>query len=365
MADTILKAAKGGGRWVYGMAWFAVVGSHAPRMARLRARQMGASHYLLGGEQALTVGCSRLRGRGVFHSAAQQVASHFAPASFAAILALDDSHWLVAVQEGAVLSGGDQLFARYADAEAALDRLGPDFTGNSEDAEQALQALPGKATRLHALPPRPSGWLVLAVLTAGLGLWLWPTAQAPAPLAQTEKPAELCLADVLASLQKIPMRQAGWLLAEAQCQAGLRSWSCHARYQPETSSALSSAFRTDGPWTLALSGMDDIALSWQAPGQCEVSLSGQPPDLRWMQAMQPWRGAFDEIHMGPWMPKDEVQARALRLSGPLRSYSLPPWRRLPAYWRRVQLHVDLSRPPSARSSGLTLLVEGDLHAVIP
>ncbi len=164
MAELWLRPAQPKGQWVHGMSWSAVVGSHAQAVARLRARQMRASHYLLGGERAMAAGCARIRGRGVCYSAAQQVAAHCAPDAFAAVVSLDDRHWLVAVQDGAVLAGGDQVFTQEDQALAALQRLGMEPSRRPDRARQALDGAPLQAARLRPLPPRPAFMLAMLLL---------------------------------------------------------------------------------------------------------------------------------------------------------------------------------------------------------
>lgn len=369
MADLWLRPADPHGQWVHGMSWSAVVGSHAGSVARLRARQMRASHYLLGGERAMAAGCARIPGRGRCYSAAQQVAAHCAPDAFAAVVALDGRYWLVAVQDGAVLAGGDQVFAQEDQAQAALRRLGIEPSGRPDKVCQTLGAAPLPAARLRSLPPRPALLLAMLLLPlACVAMWAgWEPAvpggeqavSAPAPA-----PA-LCLGQVLDSVHQLPMHLAGWRLAGAQCLPQQDAWQCQARYHPESLQALSADFQRQlaSRWEVELPGLDEAVLRWRAAGPCQAD--PRPADMRWMRALQPWRAAFAEVWLGPWSATPDGRVRQLRLSGPLRSYSLPAWEILPARWRHLRLQIDPAQGSGARRSPLTLLLEGGIHADTP
>ncbi|SAI74116.1 hypothetical protein [Bordetella trematum] len=179
MADAGLHVARDGVRWVYGLAWFAVLGSHAAGLARRRARQMRANRYVLGGVRAVAAGCARLPWRGRLFSAAQQVALQCAPGAVAAVLPVSGRYWLVAVQDGAVQAGGDRLFTQHEEAQAALERLTSAWEVASHDpaaVEQALAAPPSPGARLRRLSP---GWPAACFWSCCPWLWgAWRGAQA-------------------------------------------------------------------------------------------------------------------------------------------------------------------------------------------
>jgi hypothetical protein len=112
---------------VFGLTWFALVGSHIAPMARARARQLKATHYVAGGLRAAAGGCARLDRdvrRGEPHAAAQAYAQLHAEGAFGSALALPDGrYWLVAAQDGAVMSRGDRIHATRESAEQALHEL--------------------------------------------------------------------------------------------------------------------------------------------------------------------------------------------------------------------------------------------------
>ncbi|AHV91658.1 type 4b pilus protein PilO2 [Bordetella holmesii] len=369
MADLCLRQVGAHGQWVHGLSWFAVVGSHARALARLRARQMRASHYLLGGDRAMTAGCARVPGRGPRYSAAQQVASRYGSETFAAIVTLDQGHWLVAVQDGAVLVGGDQMFSDKTQALAALEAFDLPEIASPDAISLALQIAPLPAARLRALPPRPSRWLggLLVALgcavawSAFMGEPVKPARQVASVSAERPFRPALCLGPVLGSLYRLPMRTAGWRLSGAQCSPQ-QQWQCQARYQPESAQALSVDFqnRVSDQWQVDFPGLDEAVLHWTAGSVCRAD--PQPLERRWMQALQPWRGAFSEMRIGPWADTPDGRLRLLRLAGPLRSYSLPVWEILPAHWQGLRLQVDLSQRVDARRSPLTLHLEGEIHA---
>ncbi len=384
MAEAGLHVARDGVRWVYGLAWFAVLGSHAAGLARRRARQMRANRYVLGGVRAVAAGCARLPWRGRLFSAAQQVALHCAPNAIAAVLPVSGRHWLVVVQDGAVQAGGDQLFTQHAEALAALERLTSSWEASSRDptaVEQALAAPPSAGARLRRLSPGMAGWLVLVVLPlAAMGL-AWRASQLFIVPVTSSRPAEvsapeaepLCLPAVLASLRQLPAQRVGWRLQQAICEPAGSVWACRAAYAAIDAQALSATFQAGlrTVWRFSTPNLDEIRLDWTAGGQCPPTATpeagSQPLDALWLRALQPWRQAFAELRMDPWAVVSAEggaapMSRALRLKGPLRSFFLPEWPVLGVHWQRLMLQLDPEQVVSARHSSLTVLLEGTLHA---
>ncbi len=126
--SAVVLAASGGRRaLVFGLTWFALVGSHIAPMARARARQLNATHYVAGGLRAASGGCVRLaRGarRGELHAAAQAYAHLFSDGAVGSVVALPDGrYWTVAAQDGAVMSRGDRIHPDGPSAEQAMAEL--------------------------------------------------------------------------------------------------------------------------------------------------------------------------------------------------------------------------------------------------
>ncbi|WP_033534462.1 hypothetical protein [Bordetella trematum] len=384
MADAGLHVARDGVRWVYGLAWFAVLGSHAAGLARRRARQMRANRYVLGGVRAVAAGCARLPWRGRLFSAAQQVALQCAPGAVAAVLPVSGRYWLVAVQDGAVQAGGDRLFTQHEEAQAALERLTSAWEVASHDpaaVEQALAAPPSPGARLRRLSPGLAGCLLLVVLPLAVGGLAWrasqilvmPAASSPPVQASLPEAEPLCLGAVLDSLRRLPVQRVGWRLQQANCAPAGRLWACRADYAAIDAQAMTAAFQAglEAGWRVSTPGLDQIRLAWTAGGQCPSAVQADarrmPPDALWLRALQPWRQAFAELWMGPWAAassdgKTAPMSRALRFKGPLRSFFLPEWPVLGVRWQRLMLQLDPEQAITLRHSPLTVLLEGALHA---
>lgn len=371
MAELHYQASSSGGHWVFGLSWFAVVGSHGTAMARARAKQMRANGLVVGGGRALMAGCGRLKRHGVLHSAAQQVASFCAPHSLAVVVTLADQvHCLLAVQDGVVIQ--DQIFARAEPAQAALEQLvrtpGASYALDPQTAQAALAAPALPQASLQRLRPWRR-FIVLFIglsLTAAAALVLLRPGAAPAAQAAAAVPAPpplLCLPAVIDSLLRLPLRPAGWQLQDGRCSPQAESWFCQARYDPrDIASVHGLPVDTGLPsgWVWSQSGFDELTLDWTADGLC-TGLPAQGLRQHWMQALQPWRGIFSQRWLGP----AEGNVSRLSLSGPLRSFLLPAWSTLGASWTSLHLQFDPSQTTGRDQSALSLQLSGEIHDSLP
>jgi len=418
----LLDADDGGRSLAFGLSWFALVGSHAPAMARTRARRMRATHYVVGGQGALAGGCARLappaRRRPV-HAAAQAFAWRHPDGSAACIAPLPGGRWwLVAAQDGAVLARADTLYPDEAQAEAALQALAAQYPSlRRHDGPQTLQALLAAPDSAALLRPVGSRWsrlpLPVRAFAGGLTLALalptawhaWrpaPRAAMPAPeLAPDEAWRQATsrfrrqltvhhlpeLASVLASLHRLPLNVQGWLLRDARCQPAPRAWSCRAAYVRAQADATNGAFARAVPagWQARFQPLDGAELAWVVPGNrtslADVKLpSAVHVDHVLASALQLARPAFAQLTLGPpapvpVAPRDArgqpiaapanwpaMRQRALALQGPLRSLSLLAGQpRLVVAWSSVVLRLAAGRTPDTAVSALTAELQGTLY----
>jgi len=408
----VLRREESGPALVFGLTWFALVGSHVAAMARTRARQLKATHYVAGGLRAAAGGCARLgRGmrRGQLHAAAQAYAQLHAEGSVCSVLALPDGrHWLVAAQDGAVMSRGDHVYASRETAEQALRALQAqrpalrliddaallDLMLRSLDAGSRLLPVD---TRWGSLP-----WPVRAcVLGAALFLlapqaWeRWRGYRAPAPSASEPSAARQAALDawrdsvrihtpadlkrLTESLHRIPLALRGWTLQRIGCEPQGQDWQCAAHYARARSQATFEAFAAAAPQGLRaeFEALDHSVLRWRVQGAsttlAKVELPRRPPQafLGNLQRIYP---AFSEVRLGlPVEPAAANQAgpnaaglpglrtRALSVSGPLRSFGVLALNSTVASWSSFTLRIDAGRPSALAGSVLLAQLQGTVY----
>ncbi|WP_454690885.1 hypothetical protein [Achromobacter aloeverae] len=368
---------------VFGMRWFPLVGSRPDALARRRAREVRATHYVHGGTRAAAVGCTRLRGRPrPCHSAAQAFAQSFPQGTAAGMLVMETGRaWLVATQDGAVMARTDRLYADRAQALAALAELEALYPGLAAALRHldlaALAADLGLSTTLWrlspwaALPPggaRGFGVLLAAGLLTGTAWQAWRYWGRPAPQAAhaadpvqawraalARQAAALPLHDgaglgkVFLSLRQLPVHTQGWDLASARCAAQARAWVCQARYRRVSPAGSNRRFAEappargqagfDGPH---FEGLEQARVSWRvAAGQgggLEPAALGRKRDgdIRLGSMLQRLQPAFGRISLGA--------PAVLPLDAPLdeAGHPLPRPAGLPVlYTRPVSLHGPL------------------------
>ncbi|MGN6580200.1 MAG: hypothetical protein ACTHJ1_09475 [Bordetella sp.] len=409
----ILRREESGPTLVFGLTWFALVGSHVAAMARARARQLKATHYVAGGLRAAAGGCIRLgRGmpRGDLHAAAQAYAQLHAEGSVCSVLALPDGrHWLVAAQDGAVMSRGDHLYPSREAAEQALRALQTqrpalrliedgtllDLILRSLDAGSRLLPM---NTRWGSLP-----WPVRAsVLGAALFLlapqaWeRWRIFRASVPSASDPTAARQAAIDawrdsvrihtpadlkrLTESMHRIPLALRGWSLQRISCVPQGQDWQCAAHYARAQSQATFEAFAAAAPQGLnpGFEALDHSVLRWRLQGAsttlAKVTLPRRAPQafLGNLQRIYP---AFSEVRLGlPVEPAvtanrtvpnagnlPGLRTRALSVSGPLRSFGVLALHSTVASWSSFTLRIDAGRPSALAASVLLAQLQGTVY----
>ncbi|MFY0480379.1 hypothetical protein [Achromobacter marplatensis] len=428
----LLDCAGADRKLAFGLRWLVLIGSDVSGLARARGRRLRATHVVVGGSLATVAGYGRLRSswrrgphatasrrRSAPHiqAAAQLYALLYPEGGLCLIPLPDGRYWLVAAQEGSVLSQADKLFDSHSEALHALARLREQRAALVEhDADSVWAALSNAVESGARLSVLPSRWaamplaLRLFLICVGLSaaarpLWhglssqVFPyTPEAPAQeapdrldpylamLEGTPAHAPAALFGLLRALGKLPIQVQGWALRHAQCDAGPRGWNCSARYaraHPFATNQLLYARLPEG-WKVAFKPLDSAALSWRvATDDVPLARLTLPTALRvdtelvaTLQRLQP---AFVSVALDPAVAvplhtspvaqpaassvvaRPTVRRRALRLAGPLRSFALLPGVLPAVRWSRLTLDVQPQPQPSLAASTLVAELHGELY----
>lgn len=377
---------------VFGMEWLPLLDARAQRQGLRLARQHKATHMVLAGDSAGSVGVAALKSAGLrrkshLYSAAQNVAQLFPVGAVALLLKLEQvGYWLVAVHEGAVVARTDRIYPQCTDAQPVLAELRQAYPHLLVLGEPQAPELPSLAqieaasstqgrlqvlNRWASMLPWPvQGFvlaLVLVLLVPRLAPLLRAAPKAPAPVAATDLrqawrlAAEKALQDrivhgvqgtrvLLDTLYELPVHVEGWVLLQAECAAQRGDWRCQANYERRSAQASNLGFLAVAPghWTVDFASMDRAQPAWT------ISAHGAPllvarlrtsahheRDL--FSALQDIKPAFSQMQIGKPTP--------LPVPAPTDEQGRPlPW---PSGMHRyLSRPVQLSGP--LRSGGLLL-----------
>lgn len=405
---------------VFGLTWFALVGSHIAPMARARARQLRATHYVAGGLRAAAGGCARIgrqARRAPLYAAAQAYAHLHPDGAVACVVALPEGHhWLVAAQDGAVLARADRLYASADAAHLALHELcelRPELQVlDGADVLARLQQALDPASRLLAVDTRWGGlpWPVRAFAVGLTGvlaapqLWHYvaagreserPTAAIDADAIWREAvhawraglrvhtPADLHR--VVRSLYDLPLAVKGWRLQRAQCVPDAAAWRCAAHFERVLPQATHDDLAGAAPagWQARFEALGLSTWHWQVPG-AGMSLASLPVRQRaFISDLQRVALAFTDVQLGPLVPlappapRDagglplpppdtpgvlpQLRSRTVSLSGPLRSFGVLAWDGVPTFWSSISLRLEPGRSAALAASVVVAQLQGTLY----
>lgn len=291
---------------VFGLHWVPLITGPASRAAYQMARRHRASHMVVAGESARSVGLAAERGRGqeALHSAAQNVARLYASGTVALLLELQPAcYWLVAVHEGAVVARTDRLYSCQDEAAAVLDELKqayPQLQVLGAGKVAALPTLPiiaaasdaqtqlVKVKRWNPVFPAPVQWFALALILVFVIPRLWtvlrPARATAVPVAAVDPVSawQQALSGatrhvtvhgvqgtqlLLNSLYTVPVRLAGWELVDVNCVARPQAWRCLARYDRRDAKASNEHFLAlaASPWSIEFESIDRAHAVWVLP----------------------------------------------------------------------------------------------------
>lgn len=420
MDGHVLIPARDGATLVFALNWSPVIGSRVDRLARRKAREARATHYVHGGTGAAAVGCARLRGRvGACYAAAQVFARLHSHGAVAGLLPMPDGRmWLAAARNGAVMARGDAVHTDEAAARAALGELDAVHPGLARQAitltvEDLIAALDPAAAlwrvgiplRHVPVPIQGAALLIILALVLPPAWRAWngvadvaPAAALPdaaqawrdavdraASAVRVHDPREL--ARIFATLRRLPTRLQGWSLRSARCRPQSMDWSCVARYARTGPLATNRtlANQVPSPARAAFVSLDEAEITWRVPGHGaplhpdSVPAAGHT-ELVVASLLQAVRAAFARVALGApaplpvVAPRDphgamlpppadlpRVNRRDIVLHGPLRSFALiadPPGA---ASWTEVTLDVHPDRAVDVTHSPLMAQLQGVLY----
>lgn len=424
LAKTVVVRNAFGQPVIFGMDWTAVVGGQPLKLARKRARLMRATHYLLTGAPAMTVGCVQLERQyfaqscGIY-SAATLFAVAYPSAAVACLVRFEEGCWMVASHSGSIISDTDRWFA---DAAAALDALNtirlrfPNLVVYEELVASSAQ-LPvwlndkcSEQARMSAYQTARLGGksrVVALALIGATGVWLnlvQQSSEEGTAVTQTN-PGQRWLdtmgryaqqhpvhgfADlmrVMAAWRRVPFDPAGWQLLRVQCEPVLSDWSCAAHYRRQHRFALNQHLVAvkPGDWEFHAVALDRATLTWSLlqAGQ-PLDFSHEPLRVDWMTSLQRLSPLFEHIQLGlaaklPMHAPVDSQGRVLErpaglpnwhqrslaLKGPLRAMTALQELTAPIRWRSATLEVGNISGQELTRSALVVQLIGDLFEHIP
>jgi|GEM_PF-1593591 len=411
---------------VFGLDWLPLISGKAASTALRVARRRRATHMVMDGESPAsfafgTPRLSREHRRWPMHSAAQSFARLYPRGSAACILTLDsDVYWLVAANEGAVMSRSDLIFRSRQQAQAVyenmrlshprLSLLNPEHIGlNLESLASASD--PGTALRDTGLR-RIRRLLVLFLFsalgiacTAGYRSWLF---QPDTPdlsevaNAKIEEKWRAAINEVehnirlhgvaathaaLKHVYNIPVQISGWALVRVECRADGPLWRCVSELNRQHPHANNRGLMNSVPkqWALSFPSIETARASWEFRTfvQTAVTKRLHAPvhnKRHFQSALQGIRMAFNRIELGGEvpialrMPVDDTgralpppqsmpryTRRSVQIEGPLRSLSLLLPYTESIGWRSLSLAVGPPTFPSSTNSQLRVTLHGELY----
>ena len=419
-AKTVVVRNSFGQPVIFGMDWTAIVGGQPLKLARKHARLVRATHYLVMGVPAMTVGCVQLEKQyfaqscGIY-SAAALFSLAYPSAAVACLVRFEEGGcWMVASHSGSIMSETDRWFADTATALAALNEIRRRFPNlvvyegliasssqlpawlNDKCSEQARvlahqSARIGVNSRATAL-----GLIVVAVF---LVKWFDPRSGQDATLTQMH-PTQLWLEAigqysqqhpvhgfsdlmrVMAAWRRVPFDPAGWQLLRVQCEPVSIDWSCAAHYRRLHRFALNQQLEAakPGDWEFHAVALDRAMLTWNLLRAAQpLNLAQEPMRADWMTSLQRLSPLFEHIQVG--LPSKLIMAapldaqgrplerpadlpnwhqRSLAFKGPLRALTALQALTVPVRWCSATLEVGNISGQDLTRSALVVQLIGDL-----
>ena len=420
LAKTVVVRNSFGQPVIFGMDWTAIVGGQPLKLARKHARLMRATHFLLVGAPAMTVGCVQLEKQyfaqscGIF-SAAALFSVAYPSAAVACVVRFEEGGcWMVASHSGSIMSETDRWFTNAANALAALDEIRRRFphlvvheglcasstqlpTWLNEKCSEQARVLVYQSARV-GVKLRAAGFVLIVVV----GLWAkgfnlrlehdtTATLMHPSQLwldaighysQQNPVHGFSDLLRVMAAWRRVPFDPAGWQLLRVQCEPVSFDWSCAAHYRRQHRFALSQQLEAAKPdeWEFHAVALDRAMLTWSLSGAAQsFNWAQEPVRVDWMTSLQRMSPLFEHIQLGlsskltmgapldaqgrPLeQPADlpDWHQRSLALKGPLRALTALQALPAPVRWRSATLEVGNISGQELTRSALVVQLIGDL-----
>jgi len=405
---------------IFGMDWTAIVGGQPLKLARRHARLVRATHFLVVGAPAMTVGCVQLEKQyfaqscGIY-SAAALFSVAYPSAAVACVVRFEEGGcWMVASHSGSIMSETDRWFADGATALVALNEIRSRFPHlvvyegliasstqlpawlNDKCSEQA-RVLAHQSVRLGG---KSRATAVLLIVAAGLWLkWFDPSlehASIVAPLQPRQPWLDTIghysqqhpvhgfsdLMQVMAGWRRVPFDPAGWQLLRVQCEPVSFDWSCAAHYRRQHRFALNQQLEATKPddWEFHAVALDRAMLTWTLLRAAQpLNWAQKPMQPDWMTSLQRLSPLFEHIQLGlsskltMSAPLDAQgrplerpadfpnwYQRSLALKGPLRALTALQALNAPVRWRSATLEVGNISGQELTRSALVVQLIGDL-----
>ncbi len=419
-AKTVVVRNSFGQPVIFGMDWTALVGGQPLKLARKHARLVRATHFLLVGAPATTVGCVQLEKQYFaqscgMYSAAALFSSAYPNAAVACLVRFEEGgYWMVASHSGSIISETDRWFLDVEAALAALKAIRLRFPSlvvhegliasstqlpawlNSKCSEQA-RVLVLRAVR-HRLKNRTAA-LALGIFVCLWANWFYSKSDQNAAVTQVN-PAQRWLdalaqygqqhpmhrfsdlMRVMTAWRRVPFNPSGWQLLRVQCEPVSVDWSCAAHYHRQHRFALNQHLEAVKPdeWEFHAVSLDRAMLTWRLSQAAEtLDFSQASLGLDWMTSLQRLSPLFEHIQLGlasklsVSAPLDSQglalerpaglpvwQQRTLALKGPLRALTALQTLNAPVRWRSATLEVGNISGQELTRSALVVKLLGDL-----
>lgn len=419
-AKTVVVRNSFGQPVIFGMDWTAIVGGQPLKLARKHARLVRATHYLVVGAPAMTVGCVQLEKQyfaqscGIYSGAALFSLAYPSAAVACLVRFEEGGCWMVASHSGSIMSETDRWFVDSAAALAALSEIRRRFPHlvvyegliasssqlpawlNDKCSEQA-RVFVHQSVRV-GVKSRATALGVIVVV----GLWVRgfdPRSEHDATL--TQMPASQPWLDtiaqhaqqhpvhgfsdlmrVMAAWRRVPFDPAGWQLLRVQCEPVSFDWSCAAHYRRLHRFALSQQLEAAKPsdWEFHAVALDRATLTWNLSRAAQpLNWAQAPVNADWMTSLQRLSPLFEHIQLGlsakltMRTPLDAQgrplerpadlpnwHQRSLAFKGPLRALTALQALTAPVRWRSATLEVGNISGQELTRSALVVQLIGDL-----
>ncbi len=419
-AKTVVVRNSFGQPVIFGMDWTAIVGGQPLKLARKHARQVHATHFLVVGAPAMTVGCAQLEKQyfaqscGVY-SAAALFSLAYPSAAVACVVRFEEGGcWMVASHSGSIMSETDRWFDDATAALTALSEIRRRFPhlvvyeGLIASSSQLPAWLNDKCSEqarvlLHSSARvRVKSRAMVLLLIVVVGLWVKgfdPRSEHDATTTQTHPSQPWLdaigqysqqhpvhefsdLMRVMAAWRRVPFDPAGWQLLRVQCEPVFLDWSCAAHYRRQHRFALNQQLEAVKPdaWQFHAVSLDRAMLTWNLLRAAQpFNWAQEPRRIDWMTSLQRLSPLFEHIQLGlssklSMSPPLDAQGRplerpadlpnwhqrSLALKGPLRTLTALRALTVPVRWRSATLEVGNISGQELTRSALVVQLIGDL-----
>lgn len=364
---------------VFGLEWEALVGNKLEAQSLKRAAELKASHCVKASRFSPSAGFVSLGGqapkKNKLYSAASIFAQNNSQGTYYERRALSDEDiWVVAVQDGIVISGTDVLVSSAEEAEGVIAELKERYPhileiDPSEDIDFSFYL--NDRSQLHPVrslfesiptPLKVMGAFVLAlmVLDTGWGQYkayelkkqrarealmtvdveaLWHKTlddwQKTVRLGGTE-----ALTSITDKLLDLPLNLGGWVLLGVACDSVPAGWQCTAQYTRGNAGTNASFKRTAPPdWSISWNGLQGAIAKWsvkyQAPSLNRMELPTiESVGLNYISALQRVLPAFERYTLSPAQKVSIPEPTAINGAGQEETYPNPggsPTLSVPSY----------------------------------